>query len=120
MRWRCIHGSRRIHAVAFLAFEINDQLSVGVIVGNDFSEAPATVDTVSPGLHGFQFGSGGHVEGYPDTFRALFKEVYQDVANGEPALDLTYPTFADGLDALLVTEAVARSSEEQRWVTVAR
>ena len=63
---------------------------------------------------------GGHVEGYPDTFRALFKEVYQDVANGEPALDLTYPTFADGLDALLVTEAVARSSEEQRWVTVAR
>ncbi len=63
---------------------------------------------------------GGHVEGYPDTFRALFKEVYQDVANGEPALDLTYPTFADGLDALLVTEAVARSSQEQRWVTVAR
>lgn len=63
---------------------------------------------------------GGHVEGYPDTFRALFKEVYQDVANGEPSSDPTYPTFADGLDALLVTEAVARSSQEQRWVTVAR
>ena len=53
---------------------------------------------------------GGHVEGYPDTFRALFKEVYQDVANGGPTPDPTYPTFADGLDALLVTEAVARSS----------
>lgn len=63
---------------------------------------------------------GGHVEGYPDTFRALFKEVYQDVANGAPAPDPTYPTFADGHDALLVTEAVARSSQEQRWVTVAR
>jgi predicted dehydrogenase len=63
---------------------------------------------------------GGHVEGYPDTFRALFKEVYQDVANGGPAPDPAYPTFADGHDALLVTEAIARSSQEQRWVTVAR
>lgn len=63
---------------------------------------------------------GGHVEGYPDTFRALFKEIYQDVANGGPAPDPTYPTFLDGHDALLVTEAVARSSLEQRWVTVER
>jgi predicted dehydrogenase len=63
---------------------------------------------------------GGHVEGYPDTFRALFKDIYQDVANGGPAPDPAYPTFADGHDALLVTEAIARSSQEQRWVTVAR
>ena len=29
-------------------------------------------------------------------------------------------TFVDGLDALLVTEAVARSSQEQRWIAVQR
>ena len=63
---------------------------------------------------------GGHVEGYPDTFRALFAEVYADVARGGPSPDPTYPTFADGHDALLVTEAVARSSREQRWVPVER
>ena len=63
---------------------------------------------------------GGHVEGYPDTFRALFKEVYQDVLAGAPSPDPTYPTFVDGHDALLVTEAVATSSREQRWVTVTR
>ena len=63
---------------------------------------------------------GGHVEGYPDTFRALFKEVYQDVANGGPSAEPTYPTFADGHDALLVTEAVATSSQEQRWIAVQR
>jgi predicted dehydrogenase len=63
---------------------------------------------------------GGHVEGYPDTFRALFAEVYADVAAGGPADAPTYPTFADGHDALLVTEAVARSSQEQRWVRVER
>ena len=28
---------------------------------------------------------GGHVEGYPDTFRALFAEVYAAVAEGRPA-----------------------------------
>ncbi|MBT8201986.1 MAG: Gfo/Idh/MocA family oxidoreductase [Acidimicrobiia bacterium] len=63
---------------------------------------------------------GGHVEGYPDTFRALFGEVYADVARGGPAAQPTYPTFADGHDALLVTEAVAQSSAEQRWVSVTR
>jgi predicted dehydrogenase len=63
---------------------------------------------------------GGHVEGYPDTFRALFGEVYKDIANGGPADNPTYPTFADGHDALLVTEAVARSSQEQRWIRVER
>ena len=63
---------------------------------------------------------GGHVEGYPDTFRALFSQVYADVLAGEPAAVPLYPTFTDGLDALLVTEAIARSSREQRWVTVER
>ena len=63
---------------------------------------------------------GGHVEGYPDTFRALFNEVYQDVSAGAPSPVPTYPTFADGHDALLVTEAVSRSSREQRWVAVER
>lgn len=63
---------------------------------------------------------GGHVEGYPDTFRALFAAVYADIANGLPSTEPAYPTFADGHDALLVTEAVARSAQEQRWVKVDR
>ncbi len=63
---------------------------------------------------------GGHVEGYADTFRALFSQIYADVLGGGPSADPLYPTFADGHDALLVTEAVARSSQEQRWVTVPR
>lgn len=69
----------------------------------------------------------GHVEGYPDTFRGLFGQVYADVARGAsrtpdrlPAAEPTYPTFADGHDAVLVTDAVARSAAEQRWVDVAR
>src|SRR4051812_18132694 len=63
---------------------------------------------------------GGHVEGYPDTFRALFSQVYADIANGAPAAEPAYPTFRDGLDALAVTEAIAKSSGERRWVAVER
>jgi predicted dehydrogenase len=63
---------------------------------------------------------GGHVEGYPDTFRALFSQIYADVVKGAPSPNPTYPTFADGHDAVCVTEAVARSSAEGRWVTVDR
>ncbi len=63
---------------------------------------------------------GGHVEGYPDTFRALFSEVYGDVAAGGPSPDPTYPTFADGHEAMCVTEAVAKSSQEERWTAVVR
>ena len=63
---------------------------------------------------------GGHVEGYGDTFRALFSQVYKDIAHGRPSADPSYPTFADGHDVLLVTEAVSRSARDQRWVPVER
>lgn len=86
---------------------------------------PSEVLSRDPGLYyeeaartvGFP---GGHVEGYPDTFRALFEQVYTDVLNGGPSDDPTYPTFADGHDAVLVTDAIAKSHEEQRWVAVER
>jgi predicted dehydrogenase len=63
---------------------------------------------------------GGHVEGFPDTFRALFSQVYADVAGGHPSETPTYPTFADGHDVMLVTDAIAQSHREQRWVSVQR
>jgi predicted dehydrogenase len=65
---------------------------------------------------------GGHVEGFPDTFRALFSQVYSAIEGGVGSDDggATYPTFADGHDAMVVTEAVARSHDEERWTKVAR
>lgn len=63
---------------------------------------------------------GGHVEGFPDTFKALFSRVYADVAAGRPAEEPAYPTFADGHDVVLVTEAIAASHLEQKWKAVER
>ena len=62
----------------------------------------------------------GHVEGYPDTFRALFADVYRDVAAGAPSADPPYPTFADGHDAVRVGEAVAESARSGAWTKVER
>jgi predicted dehydrogenase len=58
----------------------------------------------------------GHAEGFPDTFKALYRAVYAAVAAGEPGSG--YPTFADGHDEAVIADAIARSHAEQRWVAV--
>ncbi|HUF95648.1 MAG TPA: Gfo/Idh/MocA family oxidoreductase [Acidimicrobiia bacterium] len=62
----------------------------------------------------------GHVEGFPDTFRALFTQVYRAIDSGGPHPEPAYPTFADGHDAVLVTDAVATSHASEQWTTVER
>ncbi|CAN5746749.1 Gfo/Idh/MocA family oxidoreductase [soil metagenome] len=76
---------------------------------------PALVDETARRIIGYP---GGHVEGYPDTFRALFGEVYRHIQ--DPSGDATYPTFADGHEVLLVTEAIAQSHRTQTWTNVKR
>ena len=61
----------------------------------------------------------GHVEGYPDTFRALFTAVYADIANGAPSPSPTYPTFATGHQVVAVCEAIAESARTATWAHVA-
>jgi predicted dehydrogenase len=62
---------------------------------------------------------GGHIEGFADTFRALYTAVYQAVLSGLPAAG-RYPTFADGHDEMLVCEAIERSAREGRRVAIER
>jgi predicted dehydrogenase len=58
----------------------------------------------------------GHAEGFPDTFKRLYRNVYGAVAGGGPPDDPDYPTFADGHEEALIADAVARSHAERRWV----
>jgi predicted dehydrogenase len=60
----------------------------------------------------------GHAEGFPDTFKHLYRAVYSAVAAGGPPDEPDYPTFADGHEEALIADAIARSHAEQRWVTV--
>jgi predicted dehydrogenase len=59
----------------------------------------------------------GHPQGYQDCFDAFVADVYAAVRDGTPPDGL--PTFADGLSAARITEAVLASAAAQRWVDVA-
>lgn len=59
---------------------------------------------------------GGHNEGFPDTSKQLFKEVYAAVPEGKQPDHPSYPTFKDGLRELELNEAILKSAKEQRWV----
>jgi predicted dehydrogenase len=61
----------------------------------------------------------GHVEGFADTFMALYRAIYGTVAGDGPA-EPDYPTFTDGHESRLVCEAVARSARQGSWASVER
>jgi predicted dehydrogenase len=63
---------------------------------------------------------GGHVEGFGDTFAALFRAIYADVRESRVADRPPYATFADGHDEMLIGDAIADSARTGRWVDVVR
>jgi predicted dehydrogenase len=63
---------------------------------------------------------GGHVEGFADTFGAVFRAIYDDVIAGRPSDAPRYATFRDGHEEMLVGDAVLESARDGRWVEVAR
>jgi len=63
---------------------------------------------------------GGHVEGFADTFAALFRSIYADVGNGAMSDNPPYARFLDGHEEMLVSDAIAQSSRSGSWAEVAR
>ena len=72
--------------------------------------------TLSPAAARFASLPAGHPQGYADCFDAFVADVYAAVRGGE--LPAGTPTFADGLRATQITEAVLASSRDERWVDV--
>jgi predicted dehydrogenase len=68
------------------------------------------------GAAGFVDYPPGHVEGFPDTFKMLFRNVYAAI-NGQRTERL-FATGEDGHHEVAVCEAILTSHLEQRWVTV--
>ena len=62
---------------------------------------------------------GGHVEGFADSMRSHFAEIYRAVLAGTPPAEPLYATFEDGHHEMTVGDAVTRSAAEERWVDVA-
>lgn len=61
---------------------------------------------------------GGHNEGFPDTSKQMFKEVYAAVESGKQPDTPSYPTFEDGYRELLICERIIESHKKQAWVTI--
>ncbi len=61
---------------------------------------------------------GGHDEGYPDTFKMCFRTFYDYIAAGDWTAPPPFPTFADGHREIQICEAILRSHESERWITL--
>lgn len=60
-----------------------------------------------------------HNEGFPDTFKQLFRAFYAAIEMPETASGsglASYPTFEDGHREILLCEAILQSATERRWV----
>jgi len=61
---------------------------------------------------------GGHAEGFPDTFKQLYRAVYDYLAAGDFSAPKPYPTFADGHQEVVLCEKILASHRERRWLDV--
>lgn len=61
---------------------------------------------------------GGHNEGFPDTSKQMFKEVYAAISEGKQPEMPSYPTFEDGYRELLICERIIESHKKQAWVKI--
>jgi predicted dehydrogenase len=73
---------------------------------------------LQPAVRPFANYPGGHNEGFPDTFKQLFRAVYDYIEAGDWKAPRPFPTFADGHREMVLCEAILRSQREQRWVEV--
>jgi predicted dehydrogenase len=76
---------------------------------------PALLD---PSVRPFTNYPGGHNEGFPDTFKQLFRAVYDAIDRGDLHAPHAFPTFADGHREVAQCEAVLRSQQARGWARV--
>ena len=65
---------------------------------------------------------GGHIEGWPDAFKNMMGHFYQAVRAGKmpEAGARRFAAFDDGADVMYIIEAIVKSHQQQRWVSVER
>jgi predicted dehydrogenase len=68
------------------------------------------------GAAGFMDYPSGHVEGFPDTFKMLFRNIYAAIAGGKT--ERLFATAADGHQEVAVCEAIMKSNKTKSWVKV--
>lgn len=69
-----------------------------------------------PDVAGFTDYPAGHIEGFPDTFKMLFRAVYGRIANGgDNQPQPLFATAESGHEEVKVCEAVLKSHKTRKW-----
>ncbi len=76
---------------------------------------PALLTEVARGYSNYP---GGHNEGFPDAFKQCFRSFYQYIAAGDFSAPPMFPTFAEGHREVVLCEAIMKSHQEEKWVSV--
>jgi predicted dehydrogenase len=83
-------------------------------------ESNAVAHRACPGFQdaaGFTDYPPGHAEGFPDSFKMLYRAVYTDIVNGRSKSPL-YATAEDGDHEVRICDAILKSGPARKWVTV--
>jgi len=133
---RFSNGARGCFTVSQVAAGCKNSLRFQIACSNSFlewdSEKPETLTIghrnrpsevltrdpalLSQGVRPYANYPGGHVEGFPDTFKQLYRTVYDAIATGKP--NPLIPTFADGHREVLMCEAILKSHRSGKWEQV--
>jgi predicted dehydrogenase len=76
---------------------------------------PALLGASASGVSNYP---GGHNEGFPDTFKQLFRSFYGYIAAGDDSTPAPFPTFEDGHHEILLCEAILKSHQTRSWIDV--
>ena len=68
------------------------------------------------GAAGFMDYPPGHVEGFPDTFKMLFRNIYAAIAGSRG--ERLFATADDGHQEVAVCEAIMKSHQKQQWIKI--
>jgi predicted dehydrogenase len=60
----------------------------------------------------------GHAEGFPDSFKMMYRAVYADIARGSYSKRPIYATAEDGDHEVRLCDAILKSGASGRWVDV--
>jgi len=61
---------------------------------------------------------GGHNEGFADTSKHLFRDVYEYILAGDMQAEPKFPTFYAGYREVVLCDAIVESARTDRWVKV--
>jgi predicted dehydrogenase len=107
-----IYGSKKS---AWWCSEAPETLHFGNRDGANETVVRAT-PAFGDGAAGFMDYPAGHVEGFPDTFKMLFRNIYSAI--GGRRGERLFATAEDGHQEVAVCEAIMKSNQAKSWVHV--